>query len=102
MKPIKIAAIGVTNPAAGVIPTKPATAPVAAPTAVGFPLNVASKINHINAPAAADVLVVTKATVATVPADKALPALKPNHPNHSKPAPNKIKGTLWGGLRRFG
>ena len=37
----------------------------------------------------ADVLVATNATVAIVPADRALPALKPN-----QPAPNKIKGTL--------
>jgi hypothetical protein len=35
--PIKIAAIGLTNPAAGVIPISPATAPVAIPTAVGLP-----------------------------------------------------------------
>src|SRR5689334_12917014 len=111
MKPTKIADRGVTNPAAGVMPTKPATAPVAAPTAVGLPRKAASKINHIKAAAAAAVLVATKAVVAIfvtkfpeVPpeTDKALPALKPNQPNQSKPAPNKIKGTLCGGLRRSG
>jgi hypothetical protein len=37
--------------------------------------------------------------VASPPEAKALPPLKPNQPNQSKPAPNKIKGTLWGGDR---
>lgn len=65
MKPIKIAAMGQTNPAAGVIPTKPATAPVAAPTAVGFSCKTASKISHIKVAAAAAILVATKVDVAT-------------------------------------
>ena len=94
MLPIKIAASGVTNPAAGVIPTKPATAPVAAPTAVALPRRTDSSINQVKAAAAAPVLVATKATVATPPEASALPALNPNQPNHSKPAPNKMKGTL--------
>ncbi len=83
-----------TKPAAGVIPTKPATAPVAAPTAVGLPRRTFSKINQVNAAAAAEVLVLTKAIVAKLPEARALPALKPNQPNHNNPAPNKMKGTL--------
>src|SRR5579885_3174702 len=37
MKPTKIEPIGLTQPAHGVIATRPATAPEAAPSAVGFP-----------------------------------------------------------------
>ena len=40
--PIQIAEIGPTNPAAGVIATNPATAPLAAPKAVGLPLKIQS------------------------------------------------------------
>ena len=36
--PMTMAAIGVTKPAAGVIATRPATAPEAAPRTVGLPV----------------------------------------------------------------
>ena len=94
MLPIRRAPSGVTNPAAGVTPTRPATAPVAAPTAVALPRKAASMMSQVKVPAAAPVLVATKATVARPPEASALPALNPNQPNHSKPAPSKIKGTL--------
>src|SRR5690606_19938413 len=86
----------VTNPAAGVIATNPTTAPIQNPMAEGFlPLTASNKIQA--RPAAAEaVLVVAKADAAKGPALKALPALNPNHPNHSKPVPNKTKGTLAG------
>ena len=52
--PINIPLAGLTKPAAGVIPTKPATAPVAIPTAVAFPsLNVSINAQATN-PAAAE------------------------------------------------
>ena len=96
-KPISRAPIGLTNPAAGVIATRPATAPVATPTAVGLPRCRVSSTIQPTAAAAAAVLVVIHAKVAKLPATKALPPLKPNQPNHSKPAPIKMNGTLWGG-----
>ena len=37
-RPIRIAEVGVTKPAAGVIATRPATAPAAAPSTLGWPL----------------------------------------------------------------
>ena len=58
------AAIGVTKPAAGVIPTKPATAPDAAPSTVGFPRELHSVSIQPSAAAAAAVFVVVKACAA--------------------------------------
>src|SRR5262249_46185856 len=78
--PIIIEERGPTKPAAGVIATKPATAPLAAPRTVGFP-RVAHSVNiHDSAAAAVAVFVATNALVASAPALKALPALKPNQP----------------------
>src|SRR5512140_1575956 len=93
---------GVTKPQAGVMATSPATAPVMAPTAVGFPFREDSRIIHPSIAAPAAMLVVTNATVATVPDASALPALKPNQPNQSIPAPSMTRVTLWGGVTRCG
>ena len=38
--------------------------------------------------------VAVNALLATAPADKALPALKPNQPNHKRPAPKTANGRL--------
>src|SRR3982074_3331260 len=97
MKPISMACIGLTNPAAGVIATRPATAQEMAPKALGRPLRFYSaKLQPIAAAAAAK-CVATKALVARVPDERALPALKPNQPTHSRQAPIKLKTTLCGG-----
>ena len=37
-------------------------------------------------------LVLAKASTASVPAEKAEPALKPNHPNHNNPVPKSQTG----------
>ena len=86
--PIRIAATGPTKPEAGVIATKPATAPVAVITALGFPDSRMLKNIIINAPAAAEVLVTRNALTAMPSAASELPALKPNHPNQRIPVPN--------------
>src|SRR5271170_2879708 len=96
MTPIAIAANGVTNPAAGVIATRPTTAPVAAPTAVARPVRTRSNSIHATNADAAAVWVVTSALAATPFAANALPALNPNHPNQSSPAPSNVNGTLCG------
>src|SRR5438445_11369597 len=90
------AAGGVTKPAAGVMPTSPTTAPVAAPTAVIFPVRVVSSSAQVSTAAAAAVFVFTNASAASPFAAKADPALNPNYPNHSRPAPNRTHGTLGG------
>src|SRR5660397_86057 len=86
-KPITIAAGILTNPAAGVIATSPATIPVAAPNIVTLPNRRYSISIHASMAAAAEVLVTINADPASCPAASADPALKPNHPNQSKPAP---------------
>ncbi len=60
--------------------TKPTTAPEQAPTIEGLPINIFSTIIHENIAAAAAVLVVIKALIATPLAASADPALKPNQP----------------------
>ena len=42
--------------------------------------------------------VLTSAWAATLPADRAEPALKPNQPNHSTPAPTRVSGSECGGI----
>src|SRR5262249_59822181 len=87
-RPIKIAPDGATKPEAGVIATRPATAPAAAPSTLGEPLcNQLMVIQVIDAIAVAR-WVTTKALVASAPEAIALPALKPNQPNHSSDAPS--------------
>src|SRR3989454_6885794 len=89
-------AIGVTNPDAGVMATRPATAPEAAPSTVGLP-RVSHSVNiQPSAAAAAPVFVAVNALTASPLASSALPALKPNQPNHSRPAPITVIGRLCG------
>src|SRR5438067_13097611 len=89
-KPIKMADIGVTKPAAGVMPTRPATAPAAAPSTLGWPLCAQATVTQASAPIAAAAVVVTKALAARPIAASALPALKPNQPNQSSPAASTV------------
>src|ERR1035437_4270049 len=91
--PITIAAIGDTNPDAGVIATSPATAPEIAPSADGLPLRHHSAAIHPIAAAAAPKCVATNAEVAKVPAASADPALNPTQPTHSRHAPTKLSTT---------
>src|SRR6266404_3330131 len=83
--------MGATKPEAGVMATRPATAPLAAPSTVGFPLPSHSANIHDSDAAAVAVLVATKALVAS-----ALAALKPNQPNQRSAAPISTKGMLCG------
>ena len=46
--------------------------------------------------------VATNAETASPLAASALPALKPNHPNHSRPAPIKVIVRLCGGIGSCG
>src|SRR5438132_996453 len=83
-------------PAAGVIPTRPTTNPVAAPTAVALPVRARSRQTQVTSAAAAAVLVFVNASAARPLAARAEPALKPNQPNHRSPAPKSTSGTLCG------
>src|SRR5258708_9655549 len=77
----------VTKPAAGVMATRPTTAPIQAPITDGFLPNAISKNTHDIAAAADAVVVVANAVAASAPEPNAEPALNPNHPNHNKPVP---------------
>src|SRR5713226_1313545 len=79
-----------TNPDPGVMATRPATAPLAAPMILGLPVQIQLIPIQLNAAIAAAVLVTTKALVARVPAMTALPALNPNQPNHRNDAPRTM------------
>src|SRR6478672_8460690 len=97
-KPITIAASGVTKPDAGVIATKPATAPDAAPSIVGLPVRIHSANIQPNAANEAAVCVAMNALEASPFAPRADPALNPNQPTHSIAAPITAKGRLCGAI----
>ena len=86
-KPIIKAPIGPTKPHAGVIATKPATAPDAPPNIDGLPLVIHSPPTQETAAAAVANKVLMKAKAAMSPASNAEPALKPNQPTHNKEEP---------------
>src|SRR4051812_14937404 len=91
-----IAPTGVTKPAAGVITTKPPTAPEQKPSTVGLPRVIHSAAGHATQATAAAIVVVTKALAAIVSAATALPALKPYQPTHSMPVPIMVSTRLCG------
>src|SRR5579872_307327 len=101
-RPMTMADIGPTKPDAGVIATKPATAPEIAPSALGLPLRIHSAAAHPIAAVAAAKCVATNALLARLPEPKALPALKPNQPTQSRQAPMKLSTTLCGGMGSLG
>ena len=87
-----------TKPAAGVMATSPATAPEAAPSVVACLVVTFSTAIHPSRPMHAASCVLTSAWAATLPADRADPALKPNQPNQSTPAPTRVSGSECGGI----
>src|SRR4051812_19495240 len=90
MKPMTMAPIRPTLPQAGVIATRPATAPDAAPSIDALPLNTASPIDQASTAAAVAEKVLMKASTAELPASRAEPALKPNQPTQSSAAPTMV------------
>src|SRR4051812_8826842 len=96
-----IAPVVLTNPQAGVITTKPATAPEQNPRMLGFPRKAYSAIAHANEATAVAIVVVMKAFAATPSAATADPALNPYHPTHSIPVPTMHNTMLCGGIGSF-
>src|SRR2546430_16921399 len=92
--------IGPTYPEAGVMATRPQTAPTEMPTADGFPFRTQSVNIQLTAAAAAARFVTTSALTARAFAARAFPALEPNHPNHYRDAPSITYGMLFGRLAR--
>src|SRR5277367_821519 len=85
--PITSAPPGRTKPDAGVIATRPATAPDAAPSTDGLPLTIHSANIQPRAAAAVAICVTVMAMPARPFAATAEPALKPNQPTHNNDAP---------------
>ena len=84
------AGMGFTKPAAGVIQTKPATAPEAVPSTLGLPRSSHSYKAQATAPAAAEKCVTANALDVRWSLASSLPALKPNQPTHSMAAPMAV------------
>src|SRR5688572_9691249 len=99
--PIQMAPIGSTLPQAGVIATRPATAAVAPPSAVGLPRWIHSIAAQTTTAIEAAVLVLRKARAASGLALSALPALNPNQPVQRRPATTRQSGRLCGGIGSF-
>ncbi len=89
--------IGPTQPQAGVMATRPATAPEAAPSIVGDPLTIHSPSIHASVAAAVASSVLANTSVAKPLASRFDPTLKPNQPTHSSAEPIMTMGTLCGG-----
>src|SRR5574338_984440 len=93
--------IGPTKPEAGVIATRPATAPDAQPTMLGFPVWAQAINVHVSAAMPVAVFVTTHADTAIPSARTSEPALNPNQPNQSIPAPSTTIGMLCGSIGTF-
>ena len=87
---------GLTKPEAGVMATRPATAPDAAPRLVACPSRSFSTSSQPSIAAAVATWVFMNASAAWPLAARAEPALNPNQPNHSSPAPISTSGRLCG------
>src|SRR5204862_7584532 len=92
--------IGPTYPEAGVIATRPHTAPTEMPNAGGFPFRTQSVSIQLTAAAAAAKFVTTSAFTARAFAARALPALEQNQPHHRTEGPSIQQGMLMGRLPR--
>src|SRR3569833_1402252 len=85
--PMISASIGLTKPDAGVIATRPATAPEIIPSTDGLRLIIHSANIQPNAAAAVAICVAAAAMPALTLEVTADPALKPNQPTHNSEAP---------------
>src|SRR3954453_20607631 len=90
------APVGSTQPDAGVIATRPATAPETMPSTDGLPRAAHSANIQASAAAAVAICVTAIAMPAAVPAETADPALKPNQPTQSSEAPITERTRLCG------
>src|SRR6476660_3818826 len=98
MAPMISADMAVTKPLAGVMTTRPATAPDMAPSTVGLPVLSHSANIDPSAAAAAAKCVLINAALASPSDPTALPPLNPNHPTVSRHAPITESTTLCGGI----
>src|SRR5690349_9523474 len=96
-----IAPVGSTKPQAGVITTRPATAPEQNPRTLAFPRSTYSSIAQANDATAVASVVVVNAFAAMASAPSALPALNPYQPTQSIPEPTMQSTMLCGAIISF-
>src|SRR5438093_4288697 len=96
--PMITAPVEFTKPQAGVMTTKPATAPEQKPRTLGLPLASHSAMGQTNEATAVAIVVVVNALAAITSAATALPALNPYHPTQSMPVPTMQSTMLCGGI----
>ena len=94
--PIARAPATFTDEHDGVMATKPATIPEAAPSEVACPSRIRSVSNQPSIAAAVATVVVTNVEPAKPLELVAEPALNPYQPNHNRPAPSITNGKLCG------
>src|SRR6202008_3075772 len=87
---------GLTDPQDGVMATRPATMPDAAPSVVALPSRKRSVSIQPSMAVAVAIVVVMNVDPAAPLALVADPALNPYQPNHSNPAPSITNGRLCG------
>src|SRR5208337_4657322 len=97
-RPITTDGVGPTNPEAGVMATRPATAPEAMPRTLGLPFMSHSANIQASAAAAVAICVAAMAIPARPSAATAEPALNPNQPTHRREAPIKVSTRLCGDI----
>src|ERR1051325_7126188 len=85
--PMTSAPVGSTQPEAGVIATRPATAPEMMPSTLGLPRTIHSANIQASAAAAVAICVTAIAMPARPSAATSEPALNPNQPTQSSEAP---------------
>ena len=90
------AAHGSTNPAAGVMTTRPATSPVAAPTSVGLPARATLDEHPRHEPCARRHHGVHERKRRHAVGGELGARIEADQPNHKSVAPNATNGTLCG------
>ena len=96
-----MAPLAFTAAHAGVMATRPATTPEAAPRLVACPSRIFSTSSHASTAAVVAPIVLRSAKPAVPFAATAEPALKPNQPNQSSAAPSMTSGKLCGRIGTF-
>src|SRR5207247_10643029 len=92
------APVGSTYPHAGVITTRPPTAPEQNPRTLGLPRNAYSSIAQVNEATAVARVVVVNAFAAITSGARALTALKTYQHTQSNPVPTMQRPMLWGAM----
>ena len=86
-KPMIIAPMPLTKPAAGVIATRPTIIPLIIETALTLPVTIMSRMSHTSSETAVVMLVFSTAAAASWFAVYGSPPLKPFQPSQRIPAP---------------